>query len=147
MTQIPVLTVPEDIHFFDTESIHNISFLTNFSQRDLLSFEAMLNFIKNKDVTIHLTHLANKKTDKWDTIKMEGIKAYFVKQYPDVKIDYTFIDGPDQLKNLDKYIKNANIDMLALTTAKRNIFARMFSPSVSRKMLFYSNTPLLVLRG
>lgn len=148
MTKIPILTVPEDVHFFDSSAIHNVAFLTNFSQRDLLSFETMLHFIKNRDVTIHLTHIVNKKNGQWDDeMKMEGVKAYFSKRYPDIKTNLAIIDGTDLLQTLDDYIKKANIDILALTTAKRNIFARMFSPSVSRKMLFYSDTPLLVLRG
>jgi len=147
MTQIPLLAIPENTPFYDISQIKNVAFLTNFSQRDLVSFDFMMRFLKDYKIKVHITHIANKKRDKWDEIKMEGIKAYFKKQYPAVETDYTLIDSDDMLKSLDAYVKKAEVDIIALTTAKRNIFARMFSPSVSRRMLFHSDTPLLVLRG
>ncbi|GAB6012430.1 universal stress protein [Viscerimonas tarda] len=147
MTQIPVLAIPENTQFTEISEVKNIAFLTNFSQRDLISFDLMMNFLRNYKIKVHLTHFANKKKDQWDEIKMEGIGSYFKKKYPEVETDYTLIDSGDMLASMDSYIKKAAIDIIALTTAKRNIFARMFSPSISRKMLFYSDTPILVLRG
>ena len=147
MTKTPLLAIPENTPFYDIDQIKNVAFLTNFSQRDLVSFDFMMRFLKHYKIKVHITHIANKKRDKWDEIKMEGIRAYFKKQYPGVDTDYTLIDSDDMLKSLDAFVKKEGIDIIALTTAKRNIFARMFSPSISRKMLFHSDTPLLVLRG
>ena len=44
-------------------------------------------------------------------------------------------------------IKDNQIDIIALTSYKRNIFARLFNPSIARKMIFHSDTPLLVMNG
>lgn len=49
------------------------------------------------------------------------------------------------LKGLDQYIKDNQIDIITLTSYKRNIFARLFNPSIARKMIFHSDTPLLVI--
>ena len=51
------------------------------------------------------------------------------------------------LKGLEQYIKDNQIDIIALTSYKRNIFARLFNPSIARKMIFHSDTPLLVMNG
>lgn len=148
MTHVPIIAIPENTPFYDLKEVKRIAFLTNFSQRDLISFDLLAKLLSPyQDIKISLTHIAVKKSDQWDEIKLEGIKAYFSKQYPNLKLDYTLIDTNDMLKSLDEYIKNDGIQILALTTSKRNIFARMFSPSISRKMLFHSDTPLLVLRG
>ena len=48
-------------------------------------------------------------------------------------------------KGLDQYIKDNQIDIITLTSYKRNIFARLFNPSIARKMIFHSDTPLLVI--
>lgn len=146
MTRIPVLSIPENTHFSSMDEIKNVAFLTNFSQRDLISFDSMMKFFSNYDVTVHFTHITIKREDKWDEIKLAGIKTYFANQYPNLKSDYTVIEG-DILKEIDNFVRKSKIDILALTTAKRNIFARMFNPSMSRKMLFHTDTPLLVLRG
>ena len=147
MTQIPLLAIPENTHFYDINQIKHVAFLTNFSQRDIKSFEAMMHFLSRYKIKIHLVHYSSKKNDKWDEIKMEGIKAYFDKKYPEIDSDYTLLENVDFVKEVDAFVKKLNIDIIALTTAKRNIFSRMFLPSVSRKMLFYSDTPILVLRG
>lgn len=147
MTGIPLLAIPERTSFTDFHQVKNISFLTNFSQRDLVSFAAMMEFFNHEQVKIHLTHIEDKKTDKWTLIKLEGIQSYFEKQYNNIKIDYKLISSTDSLASLEQFVEAANIDIIALTTAKRNIFTRMFRPSVSRKMLFQSDIPLFVLRG
>jgi len=147
MTSIPLLAIPEKTRFYDFKQVKNISFLTNFSQRDLNSFAVMMEFFKEYNVNVHLTHIENKKTDKWSVIQLEGIRSYFEKLYPTITIDYKMISGEDSISVLEEFVDASHIDMIALTTAKRNVFTRMFKPSVSRKMLFHSDTPLFVLRG
>ena len=148
MTHVPMIVIPENTPFTDMKQIKHIAFLTNFSQRDLISFDLLAKLLNPfNDIRISLTHISVKKGDKWDEIKLEGIKSYFSRRYPNLNLDYKLIDTNDMLKSLDEYIKTDGIEILALTTSKRNIFARMFSPSISRKMLFHSDTPLLVLRG
>ncbi len=148
MTHVPLIAIPENTPFADMNEVNHIAFLTNFSQRDLVSFDLMAKLLEPfHNIKISLAHITVKKGDKWDEIKLAGIKDYFSKQYPKLDLDYKLIDTNDMLKSLDEYIRNDHIQILALTTSKRNIFARMFSPSISRKMLFHSDTPLLVLRG
>jgi nucleotide-binding universal stress UspA family protein len=58
------------------------------------------------------------------------------------------IDQTERLEStLEKYVKENNIDMISLSSSRRNIFARMFNPGIARKMLFHSNTPILVIKG
>lgn len=148
MTHVPLIAIPENTPFTDMTDVKHIAFLTNFSQRDLISFDLLAKLFEPfGDIRISITHISMKKGDQWDEIKLEGIKSYFSRQYPGLNLDYKLIDTNDMLKSLDEYIKDDGIQILALTTSKRNIFARMFSPSISRKMLFHSDTPLLVLRG
>lgn len=147
MTKIPIVTIPEDTHFFDLKQVKHVAFLTNFSERDLLSFEQLSKLLSPYDIRMTIVHINEKKSGTWTQIKLEGIKVYFSKQYPGVNIDYKIIDTNDMLTSLDEYVRNEKVDILALTTSKRNVFARMFSPSIPRKMLFHSDTPLFVLRG
>ena len=78
---------------------------------------------------------------------MAGIKEYFLKQYPELEIQYDVVKNDDFLKSFDEYIKTNQIDIITLTSYKRNIFARLFNPSIARKMIFHSDTPLLVING
>jgi DNA gyrase subunit A len=96
--------------------------------------------------SVSLIHLAESK-DTWNEIKLAGIKDYFQKQYPGLEIHYDVVMNDNLLKGLDQYIKDNQIDIITLTSYKRNIFARLFNPSIARKMIFHSDTPLLVING
>nr|WP_320058645.1 universal stress protein [uncultured Bacteroides sp.] len=139
-----VLAIPENTPLNNFSEAKKVAFLTNFDQRDLIAFDSFINTLKSFQITISLIHLSESK-DAWNEIKLAGIKEYFRKQYPNIDIHYDVVTNDDFLNSLDNYIKTNYIDVLALTTYKRNIFARMFNPSIARKMIFHSDTPLLVI--
>lgn len=144
-----VLAIPEDTPFKQFSEVKRVAFLTNFNQRDLIAFESFINAWKPFHFSVSLIHLVDAKDakDAWNEIKLAGIKEYFQKQYPALEIHYDVVMNDDLLISLDQYIKNKEIDIITLTSYKRNIFARLFNPSIARKMIFHSDTPLLVING
>jgi nucleotide-binding universal stress UspA family protein len=150
MSEFAVLAVPKNSSFKDGANANHIAFLTNFTQRDLISFDHLVRLVKHyQDAKITLIHvnIINKKKDKWSEEDIAKIRDYFTRQYPDMNIGYKLIDTEDMFGAIAHYLEDAKIDILALNTRKRNIFGRMFVPSVSRKLMAKSNTTLLVLRG
>ena len=141
-----VLAIPENTPFKQFSEVKQIAFITNFDQRDLIAFDAFFNSWKSFHFSVSLIHLAESK-DTWNEIKLVGIKEYFHKQYPGLEIHYDVVMSDNLLKGLEQYIKDNQIDIIALTSYKRNIFARLFNPSIARKMIFHSDTPLLVMNG
>lgn len=141
-----VLAIPENTPFKEFSEVKRIAFITNFDQRDLVAFEAFFNAWKSFHFSVSLIHLTDSK-DTWDEIKLAGIKDYFEKQYPGLEIHYDVVMNDNLLKGLDQYINDNQIDIITLTSYKRNIFARLFNPSIARKMIFHSDTPLLVING
>ena len=144
-----VLAIPENTPFKQFSEAKRIAFITNFDQRDLIAFEAFFNTWKSFHFSVSLIHLTDAKEvkDTWNEIKLAGIKEYFQKQYPELEIHYDVVKNDDFLKSFDEYIKTNKIDIITLTSYKRNIFARLFNPSIARKMIFHSDTPLLVING
>ena len=145
-SRVPVLAIPENTPFKQFSEVNRIAFITNFDQRDLIAFEAFFNTWKSFHFSVFLIHLTESK-DTWNEIKLAGIKEYFHKQYPGLEIHYDVVMNNNLLKGLDQYIKDNQIDIITLTSYKRNIFARLFNPSIARKMIFHSDTPLLVING
>lgn len=144
-----VLAIPENTPFKQFSEVKRIAFITNFDQRDLIAFDSFMNAWKRFNFSVSLIHLVDVKDakDAWNEIKLAGIRDYFNKQYPGLEIQYDVVMNDDILKNLDEYINANKIDIITLTSYKRNIFARLFNPSIARKMIFHSDTPLLVIHG
>ena len=145
-SRVPVLAIPENTPFKQLSEAKRIAFITNFDQRDLIAFDTLIAALKPFHFSVSLIHLSDVK-DTSNEIKLGGIKEYFQKQYPDLEIHYDVVMNDDFLNSLDEYIKNNHIDIITLTTYKRNIFSRLFNPGIARKMIFHSDTPLLVIYG
>lgn len=141
-----VLAIPENTPFTSFNNVKNIAFLTNFDQRDLVAFDSMISILKPFNFSVSLIHLSETK-DTWDEIKLAGIKDYFQKQYPELQLYYDIVMEDDILSNFDKYVSDRKIDVITLISYKRNIFARLFNPSIARKMIFHTDTPLFVING
>ena len=144
-----VFAIPENTPFKQFKEVNRVVFITNFDQRDLIAFESFINSWKPFHFSVSLIHLVDVKDakDTWNEIKLAGIKEYFHKQYPDLEIQYDVVMNDDFLKSFDQYIKDNQIDIITLTSYKRNIFARLFNPGIARKMIFHTDTPLLVING
>lgn len=142
-----VLAIPENTPLRDFVKMKRIAFMTTFDQRDLISFDSFIHSIKPFKFSISLIHLSEEKNiDTWNEIKLAGIKEYFHKQYPQLDIQYDVVPNDNFLNSLDYYIEKNKIDIIALTSYKRNIFSRLFNPGIARKMIFHSDTPLLVIK-
>lgn len=142
-----VLAIPENTPFNRFSEVKSIAFLTNFDQRDLIAFDSFINGLKPFHFSVSLIHLSDVK-DTWNEIRLAGIKDYFQKQYPDLEIHYDdVVMSEDFLNSLENYISSNKIDIITLISYKRNIFSRLFNPGIARKMIFHSDTPLLVING
>jgi len=148
MTNVPILAVPENAPIKDVKDLKHIAFLTNLSKRDLTSFSVLVSFLKPKDHNAKITLLhVNMKNDKWRESDLLEMKGYLDREYPGLDVKFKLIDAQDKLKGINDFLVEDSVHIVVVNTRRRNIFARMFIPSVSRKMLSKLNIALLVLRG
>lgn len=150
MTNVPVLALPENSPLDKPENIKHIAFLTNLQSRDMASFDMLVKLLKSyTDIRITLIHInrINKKGDRLPEEQLAQMKAHFESQYPQFNIGYQLIENSDLPLAINEYAMKEGVTLICLNTRKRNLFGRMFWPSLSRKVLFKSNVALLVLRG
>lgn len=143
---VPVFTVPEKHHFLDLEDVKNIACSTNFGDGDLTIYNKLLKVISKiapSDLTIHFIH-HDEEEDRWADIKLRGMKDYFLSYYPNLKIESHLLKGNDILTAYDEFVRTNSIDVLSLITHRRNLLRRMFKPSMARKIVFHTNTPMMV---
>ncbi len=143
----PVFAIPENSSLRSISAMKNIVFLTNFQEREFLALSTLMEFIKNYPIRVSFVHVARKE-DRWNEIKLTGLNNYFKEHYPNIQTDYMVIDGNEGIPEaLEKFVNDNTIDMISLSSSPRNIFARMFNPGIARRMLFHTNTPMLVIKS
>ncbi len=143
-TKNPVLVIPEEVTFESLKEAKNVAFATSFNQQDLVAFDRFVNLIKDNSPQIHLFNISTSK-DEWNEIRLTGAREYLKKHYPQLDIQFTVLDDGDLLEATDKFVHEKNIDIISMTTYRRNIISRLFNPSIARRMLFHTNTALLVI--
>lgn len=142
---VPVLGIPENIDLQGIKNLQNVMFATNIDDRLLSSLDKTMSLFKKQSYNLFLTHFEQKQ-DTWNEIKLAGLCDYLLKTYPMVKTEYSLIKGNDLLQSFEDFIREKKINLVVINTHRRNIFMRLFNPSMARKMLFHSDTPILVVR-
>ncbi len=143
----PVLAIPENSDIQRIDDVKNILFATNFDERTLLSFHSLMDIFKQLKFNMLIAHFETKHND-WNEIKLAGLKDYCLQNYPEIATECIIVpSGQDILQASDKLIAEKNIDLIVMNTHKRRLFARLFNPSMARKMVFHAHTPILVFRS
>ncbi|MDR1602493.1 MAG: universal stress protein [Tannerella sp.] len=145
LTKAPLLAIPEHIPFSDLGKMRRMAFGTSFTQDDLVAFDRLVELVKDmKDIQIQLFNISTSRNE-WNEIRLTGFKEYLKKQYPDLAIDFAVTPDGDLLEAVNKFVQDKQIDVIAFSSHRRSVIMRVFNPSIAHKMLFHSNTPLLVI--
>lgn len=141
----PVLTIPENITFNEIDKIKNVAFFCNLNQQDMLSLDAFSRIIGELPLNITVIPIEERKTLGNVDESLGSLISYCSDRYK----YYKFVGKRILEKNFEiefnEFVKNDNVDLILIPNKKKNIFARLFNPSVAHKMLFYADTPMLVM--
>jgi nucleotide-binding universal stress UspA family protein len=145
--KVPVLVIPEETPEKDLSDFNKVLYATNFDEKDFMVIEKLMALLKPFETKVFCVHVGKSDQSKWDKAKLEGMKDVLKDSYAEKDFDCRLIVGDQILESLEKFIEEEEIDILSLTTHKRNMISRLFNPSVARKMIFHTHTPLLVFHA
>jgi len=144
---VPVLVIPKDAPEITPEQLKNILYATNFDEKDFIAIEKLMQILEPFDIQLNCVHIGEPRMNGWDMARLEGMKELLQKKYAKQNFNCMLLEGNDVLEAIDAYIAKEKVDLLSLTTHKRNMISRLFNPSLARKMVFHSNTPLLIFHA
>lgn len=146
-TKVPLLAIPEDAVFNLDSPVKNIVYATDFDNRDYLAIRRLMHIVEGFKIKIFCVHVSQEAPQGWSRAKMDDMKAYFKKVSKGIKVEGDFLQGEKPVELLAAYINTHHIDLIALSSRKRNIFSRLFNPGLTRKLLHHSHIPLLIFRS
>lgn len=145
--KVPVLAIPEDYKFVGQQNLNRIVYLTDFDESDFASIKKLMRFTQFLNLSIHCIHIGPRK-DKWELLKMEGLKDYFQKAYHKESVECHILDNkPNLLEALDKYVLENNINIISLTHRKRSLLDSVLKSSMTKKIFYHTQIPLLVFHS
>jgi nucleotide-binding universal stress UspA family protein len=140
---IPVLVIPEKTVFRGVGKT-NILYATNFDDLDFTAIRKLMRLVYLFDVTIYCVHVGHKK---WDSVLLDKLKSHIETHYRGYDFKCVLIDNEDVLTGLQSFIKQRSIDIMAMTTHKRDFIERIFKPSLTKRMLNNTERPMLVFHA
>ena len=141
ITSTPVLAIPKYSSFIKVDQIDKLAFLTDFDMRDLYSYDNLMHLEGFNEKKIIFFVLKSK-----NNLEGESVTMKLKERYPDVPIDFRILSEVELLKDINSLITELNVDVLVVPTHKRNLFSRLFNPSIAQKIVFHSDTPILAIR-
>jgi nucleotide-binding universal stress UspA family protein len=144
---VPVLVIPKDTTSCKVADFANVLYATNFDEKDFAALDKLMTILKPFEINLTCVHVGEPRRNGWDLARLEGMKDIFKEKYVNKNFNCILLKGNDVLQSLEDYIGKEKVDLLSLTTHKRNMISRLFNPSLARKMVFHGHTPLLIFHA
>lgn len=145
--KVPVLVIPEESPEKEIMEFERVVYATNFDEKDFSAIDKLIGIMQPFEVKVYCVHVGKEEGTEWDKARLEGMKEVLKERYEKKDFVCQLLVGESLPETLDKFISEEQIDLISLTTHKRNMISRLFNPSVARKMVFHSRTPLLILHA
>jgi nucleotide-binding universal stress UspA family protein len=143
-TKVPVLAIPEKSADNWLENFKTVVYATNFEATDFIAMDKLLKLVKPFGCKVICLHVNQGNDGVLDEAMLEGMKEALCEKYPDAAFDCRLVHSKNLTEAIDQFIQENHIDVLALTTHRRNLLTRFFNPGVARKMMLHTQTPILV---
>jgi nucleotide-binding universal stress UspA family protein len=140
-TTCPVLCVPEKATY---SGFTKVVYATDYQDKDKDAIQLLLLLIQPFNPTIKMLHVGQSEKK----VKVEHLQEYKDEMISYVnynKLDFVY-EVYDDEPNLaiDRYMIKEDCDLLVLLTHERNFFEKLFHDSLSKKMSYFSDYPLLI---
>lgn len=136
----PVLFVPEGTEF---KGVERLVFAADLDESTPFKLWKAVMTLRQFRPRISFAHVG------WDDLPQDTLDnlMLFIKQNPLLK-DVSFIElkGHHIARRLEDYAEEENFDMVAIQSARKKLWERLFVQSNARDLVYLAKLPLLVLR-
>jgi nucleotide-binding universal stress UspA family protein len=141
----PVLTVPVSYPIGPPECV---VFATNQFEKDKDILNAIFAVPKTFGSVIHIVTFLDNNEDSdatyiYNTEQMENYRQFLTDNYPGLKFRAELLKGEDFETEVEAYCRRQDADMIIMTTYPKSFIERLMRKSMTKKMAFYSNIPIL----
>ena len=146
-SKVPVMVIPYE---YEWKEPKNILIATNHFEKE----PAILNFLFNLadlyKARMQVAVFTNEDDDNTITLlehtrKTQEYEIMLKKKYKEEMLTATQLFGKEFEVTLEDYIRQNEIDILAMVTYQRSLWARIFHPSITKRISYHTKIPLLAI--
>jgi nucleotide-binding universal stress UspA family protein len=141
-TKIPILTVPENAENRKVDKIAMAVDLQKIKNPEQL--RPLLEMAKICRASIEFVHVMHPNEE--DSTQDRFNQIMFLEKFAsEIESNINIITETDIIEGLSRYVETEKPDMLAMLSRKHTLFERLFTQSITNKLAFRSEIPLLVM--
>jgi len=141
----PVLYLPQEHAWKDKKGSYNVLFAADLDKGIYVALRKLLSILKPiEKVKLHCVHLTKDKPNFYQNERIKEIEKY-IANVSNCQFSANIIQTSNYMESFNAFVTQEKIDLVCMSTRKRNIIERFFSPSLTKKMLYQSYAPLLVV--
>ncbi len=141
-TKSIVLAVPTKAKF---NNLSKIVFATDYHTKDKTCIEFISKITKFYEASLRVIHICEPEENIEKNQKfLSLLESEITKLVSTRKLHFELLSGKDADDCILEFLEKEKPDMLCLVTRKRNFIERVFEKSLAKKMVNYTNTPILV---
>jgi len=140
---IPVLAVPGNALYKKT-MYKRLMYATNFDKSDGKAIRQLVKIARPLETHISIIHIDDTPDNPFINYDLAHFKEKYIGNIGQVEMDFDLIVNKDRARGIENYIRDHQIDILSVTSHKRNIITSLFKPSLTKELLFLLNIPMLI---
>ncbi len=142
-SKLPVIVVPDQAVL---KSPKRVVFASDLSEINKKTLKPLYGLVEASGASIDVLNIVTEKAivaEEVNSFQNDNISSKFFGLYGHT---YHQINGEDVEKAILDYVDQNETDLLCVVNKKRNFFEGIMHSSVSKKLAFHSQTPLLILK-
>lgn len=144
--KIPIIAVPKGFAASKQVAPKRIVYVTSLDENDFWSLSRLATFAKPFNALVYCLHIAE-TISKQEEAGMRKMRKFITEDLGIENLECGLLECLDLQLCLEDFVQERAIDVIAMTTHHRNLFTKLYHPSLTRKVLFHTNIPLLVFHA
>jgi len=143
---IPVLAVPGNTSYKKT-MFKRLMYATNFDKSDGMAIRELIKIARPLETHISVVHIDDTTDNPFINYDLAHFKEKYVGDNVNVEMDFDLIVNKNLAKGIENYIIEFQIDIISVTSHKRNLITALLKPSLTKELLFRLDIPMLIFHS
>lgn len=138
----PLLVVPPSTPL---RPVERIGYATDLQIEDIAVTQSLISFTRALDATIYAVHIIP-ENDIENEAGLNYLRTQFAAQVSDGILRFEMIRNNHLIKAIQQYVKEKDLNMVAVMKEKENFIESLMDRSVSLRLSVKSSIPVLILK-
>ncbi len=141
----PLLIVPQEASF---QVPKKIGFALDYHDNDLQNMQLLIQWASKFKSDLNVLRVASPKSDlQFEDRLMQGFRERVDREIAGNKVVWYLIEGNRITAELEKFVEEHSIDLLAAVKSEMNFLVKTFFGSVTQRLFYHTRIPLLIFQS